>query len=168
MHVFIIWDKDERWLSLGIKPSLWYGLKQLVSVFNILLHWLSHMTVTQYVPSWFTDLYIYSAQVPGVKLTPFFSFICLNFLKAESRDFFLSFFTVFTVWGQLLWACAWWHLEVLMFTMRMGSTAGILQRETSLSGRQEVQPSHSQVNEVIDYKVLYISTCSLEHMLVKL
>ena len=48
-----------------------------------------------------------------------------------------------------------------MFTMRMGSTAGILQRETSLSRRQEVQPSHSQVNEVMDYKVLYISTCSL-------
>ena len=48
-----------------------------------------------------------------------------------------------------------------MFTMRMGSTAGILQQETSLSGRQEVQPSHSQVNEVMDYKVLYISTCSL-------
>ena len=38
-----------------------------------------------------------------------------------------------------------------MFTTRMGSTAGILQRETSFSGRQEVQPSHSQVNKVIDY-----------------
>lgn len=42
----------------GTQPRACVSLRE--KIFNILLHWLSHMTVTQYVPSWLTDLYIYS------------------------------------------------------------------------------------------------------------